>query len=65
MKVTINNKETETQALTLQQLAEELCLAPAGVAVAVANKMVPRSEWEKTELQEGASIIIIRAACGG
>lgn len=65
MKVTINNKETETQALTLQQLADELCLAPAGVAVAVANKMVPRSSWADTPLQEGANIVIIRAACGG
>lgn len=65
MKVTINNKETETQALTLQQLADELCLAPAGVAVAVANKMVPRGSWADTPLQEGANIVIIRAACGG
>lgn len=65
MKLTINNKETETEAQNLCQLAAELNLPERGVAVAVANKMVPRTEWESTTLAEGANIVIIKAACGG
>lgn len=65
MKVTINNKETETQALNVKQLAEELNLPATGVAVAISNTMVPRDEWTKTQLLEGADIVIIKAFCGG
>lgn len=65
MKVTINNKETETQALNVKQLAEELNLPATGVAVAISNTMVPRDEWESTKILEGADIVIIKAFCGG
>lgn len=65
MKIIINNKETETKAVNLSELAAELALPAKGVAVAMSNKMVPRTEWEQTPLTEGASIVIIKAACGG
>ena len=48
MKVNINNKETETQALNVKQLAEELNLPAKGVAIAISNSMVPRNDWEQT-----------------
>ncbi len=65
MKVTINNQEKETQALNVRQLAEELQLPPAGVAVAISNQMVPRDQWEDTPIAAGADIVIIKAFCGG
>lgn len=65
MKVTINNKETETQAKTIRELAQELDLPATGVAVAISNEMVPRDEWENTIITEGADIIIVKAFCGG
>lgn len=65
MQVFINNQPTQTQANTLQQLAIELVLPAKGVAVAISNRMIPRSEWEQTSLTEGANIVIIKAACGG
>lgn len=65
MKVTINNNETETRATNIKQLAEEMQLPPAGVAIAIANTMVPRDKWQSTPLTEGASIIIVKAFCGG
>lgn len=65
MKVNINNKETETQALNVKQLAEELNLPAKGVAIAISNSMVPRDEWEQTSIAEGADIVIIKAFCGG
>ena len=65
MKVTINNKETETQAKTIRELALELDLPATGVAVAISNEMVPRDEWENTIITEGADIVIVKAFCGG
>lgn len=65
MTILINNRETETAALTLQALAEELSLPEKGVAMAVGNRMVPRTEWAGTPVAEGDSIVIIKAACGG
>ena len=65
MKVNINNKETETQALNVKQLAEELNLPAKGVAIAISNSMGPRNDWEQTPIAEGADIVIIKAFCGG
>ena len=65
MKVTINNKETVTQAKTIRELAQELDLPATGVAVAISNEMVPRDEWENTLITEGADIVIVKAFCGG
>lgn len=65
MKVNINNKETETQALNVKQLAEELNLPAKGVAIAISNSMVPRNDWEQTPIAKGADIVIIKAFCGG
>lgn len=65
MKVTINNKETETQAKNVKELAQELDLPATGCAVAISNEMVPRDEWENHLIQEGADIVIVKAFCGG
>lgn len=65
MKVNINNKKTETQALNVKQLAEELNLPAKGVAIAISNSMVLRNDWEQTPIAEGADIVIIKAFCGG
>lgn len=65
MKVTINNKETETGAQNIAQLAAELQLPEKGVAVAIDNKLAPRTAWDSTPVGEGASIVIIKAFCGG
>jgi len=65
MKVSINNKPTETKAANVKQLAAELQLAASGVAVAISNELVPRDNWENTPITEGADIVIIKAFCGG
>ena len=65
MIVKINRKPTETSASNLEELAGELSLPNAGVAMALNSKMVQRSEWADTPLSEDAEIIIIKAACGG
>lgn len=65
MKVSVNNKEVETGATTLSQLTEELSLPTQGIAIAVNNRMITRTEWANYLLSEGISIVIIKAACGG
>ena len=65
MKVLVNNKEVKTGATTLSQLIEELALPMQGIAVAVDNRIVLRTEWTKCILREYMPIIIIKAACGG
>lgn len=65
MKVLVNNKEVETTATTLLQLTEELSLPAQDIAVAVNNRMIPRTEWKNHALSAGISIVIIKAACGG
>jgi sulfur carrier protein len=65
MDIKINNKLTCTNATTLQELADELELPQKGVAVAVSNRMVPRTEWGITPVTEGCDIVIIKAVCGG
>ncbi len=65
MQVIINNQNTEVKASNVQALAEELALPQKGVAVAIANRMVPRTEWAATALHENDNIVVIKAACGG
>ena len=65
MQINVNNKPINTEACDLSTLANELSLPEKGVAVAVNNKMVPRMLWAETPLSEGATVVIIKAACGG
>ena len=65
MNITVNNKQVVTEATTLLALSEELNLPEKGVAVAIGNQMIPRSEWATTAISEGVSVVIIKAACGG
>lgn len=65
MKITVNNRETETSATLLSELIEDLGLPPTGVAVAIDRHLVPHNEWNVTSLKEGASITVIKAAFGG
>ena len=65
MKFSVNNKEVETGGNYLLQLSQQLELPQTGIAVAVNNRMVPRSEWEHFVLHENDELIIIKAVCGG
>jgi len=65
MEIFINNKSVSTDAKNLSQLAAELALPDKGVAMAIANNMIPREDWENTSLTEGVNVVIIKAVCGG
>lgn len=65
MKVLLNNKELQTEAQSIVELVEQLGLPLQGVAVAVAGKIVKRTDWAATPLSEGCQVTVIKAACGG
>lgn len=66
MKVQVNNKEVElTDASTLALLTEQLELPAVGIAIAVNNQMIPRTEWDGFVLHESDNLVVIKAACGG
>ena len=65
MKIKVNSKEVETRASNLLILSQELELPPIGIAVAVNNCMIPRTEWEQFVLHENDELVIIKAVCGG
>jgi sulfur carrier protein len=52
---------------TVRELLDELDVpgGARGVAVAVDAEVVPRGEWETTELDEGAHVEVLRAIQGG
>lgn len=67
MEVIINHNKTELKEtsslfalLQLQNLSEK-----KGIAVAVNNKVIPRSKWNLHILNQNDSITIIRATQGG
>lgn len=65
MDININNKKTSVTSTNLQELAQEMNLPEKGVAIAISNQMIPRTEWANTSIAEGADVVIIKAACGG
>lgn len=65
MRVKINSKEVDTSCRTVAELAAGQGLPAAGVAIAIANEMVPRKDWDSREIKEGDDIVVLRAFCGG
>ncbi|HET6549784.1 MAG TPA: sulfur carrier protein ThiS [Solirubrobacter sp.] len=68
MKVVLNGEPAElSDGATVASALHSLDLPGAGrgVAVAVDAEVVPRAEWARTELHEGARVEILRAIQGG
>ena len=68
MKVLLNGADAELDAgATVRTALDALDLPGAGrgVAVAVDAEVVPRGQWDATELHEGARVEILRAIQGG
>jgi sulfur carrier protein len=68
MRVVLNGAQTDlADGATVQTAVEALDLPAAGrgVAVAVDAEVVPRTQWQTHELNEGARVEILRAIQGG
>ncbi|RKU13529.1 thiamine biosynthesis protein ThiS [Candidatus Poribacteria bacterium] len=68
MKIKVNGETKEVSpGLTLRQLLLDLEIDPSrpGIAVAIDQEVIPRTQWEETAIQPESEIEIIRAAQGG
>ena len=66
MQVFINDKAFEcAHCTTLTEVLEANAIPTDNVAIAVDFNVIPRPNWEKTVLQDGSKIIIIKAVQGG
>lgn len=66
MHILINEEVREvTSDISVSLLFETLGIQSAGIAVAVNDQVIRRSDWENTLLKEQDRITVIRATCGG
>ena len=66
MQLVINGEKVQTEAANVGELLRErLGEVPAGTAVAVNGEVVPKSEWESAQLEDGAQVDILTAVQGG
>lgn len=65
MQLHVNGQSLQTRANTLEELLQELQIAPVGTAVAVNQSVVRRAAHAEFRLNEGDQIEIIRAVQGG
>ena len=65
MKLVLNGREREVQATQVEDLVAELGLPLAAALVEHNGTALLRSEWTKTNLQNGDRLEIIRMVAGG
>ncbi len=68
MTILVNGETRElAPGMTVRTLLDALEVpgGARGVAVAVDAEVVPRGEWDTTELDEGARVEVLRAIQGG
>ena len=68
MNVTLNGERRELgERVSVREAVAASGAAPdaRGVAVAVDGEVVPRGEWDATELHEGQHVEIVQAVQGG
>ena len=68
MKIRVNSEAKEVRLnINIHDLLIALELNPtqAGIAVAVDREVIPKTQWQATELRENSEVEIIRAVQGG
>ncbi|CDR11264.1 sulfur carrier protein ThiS [Streptomyces iranensis] len=66
MTVSVNGEPREVpEGITLDRLVATLTQAPSGVAAAVNETVVPRTQWSATSLGDGDRVEVLTAVQGG
>lgn len=66
MQIFVNDTAKEiADGSTIQSLVEVLGVKPAGLAIAVDDAVVPRSQWPTRVLHTKARILLLTASQGG
>lgn len=66
MNVVLNGEPRELPAeATVADVLALLGAPDRGVAVAIDAEVIPRGEWERAEIREGARLEVVQAVQGG
>lgn len=68
MRITLNNQElniTNSKTNLLEILQENNLYVDRGIAVAINDEILPKSEWKECLVQDNDNILIITATQGG
>lgn len=67
MEITINNQRLpiDKEPVALSELLISQGIPQKGVAIALNNRVVPKTAWSSTDVKSGDSITVIHAVCGG
>lgn len=66
MQIYLNDSPIELEkSLNLEQLIVQQQLNPQGLAIALNQQILPRSQWAKTMLQTNDRLTVFRAIAGG
>ncbi len=66
MEVFINGEAAAVpEGATVASAIAGLALPDRGIAVALDREVVPRGEWDRTTLGDGARLEVVRAVQGG
>lgn len=66
MNITVNNNtQVLTDASSIETMVTQLEIESKGIAIAVNQTVISKSEWSKTQLKENDNVTIIKATQGG
>ena len=66
IRIVFNNKPTELESDTsMQEFVDKNGMIPTNIAIAVNNSVVPKEKWENTIINNGDTLLIIKAYYGG
>ena len=66
IRIVFNDKPIELESDTsLQEFVDKSGMIPTNIAIAVNNSVVPKEKWENTIINDGDTLLIIKAYYGG
>ncbi|MBI2967528.1 MAG: sulfur carrier protein ThiS [Bacteroidetes bacterium] len=66
MKIFVNNSEYAIDSCMLSCLLDKISIpVQPGIALALNEKVIPKSKWPEVTVSEGDRIIIVKAVQGG
>ena len=66
MYIKVNNENQEiSENTSIEQLVEQLKISTNGIAIAINNTVVKKSEWNSTIINNNDDILIIKSTQGG
>lgn len=60
-----NQPQSIAEGTTIDSFVQEMNLTVTNIAVALNNAVVPKNAWATTTLNEGDTVLVIKASYGG